>query len=183
MGNRGIIWSRFIFSLIIAIMLWEMVRAEKVIPDEPKPEPKLNYIIVDDFEKVESEPIEPVEPEIDEHELYWLARIISAEARGESVEGQVAVGNVVLNRVEHGEFPNSIKEVIFQERQFSPVSSGTIWNEPTIEAVESATMVLSGERVVGESVLFFYNSKVVSRGSWVRTRPINQVIGNHTFCD
>jgi N-acetylmuramoyl-L-alanine amidase len=113
-------------------------------------------------------------------DLHWLAKIISAEAKGEPSKGQVAVGNVVLNRVESEEFPNTIKDVIFQKNQFSPVKNGSIHKEPTEEAVESAKKVLEGKRVVSEEVMYFYNHKI-SRGSWIRSRKVVKQIGNHNF--
>ena len=61
--------------------------------------------------------------------VYWLSRIISAESRGEPLIGQIAVGNVVLNRVRSSAFPNTVWGVIFDRKwgvQFSPVSNGTI---------------------------------------------------------
>ena len=67
-----------------------------------------------------------------EDKLYWLSRIISAESRGEPLEGQIAVGNVVLNRVDSPDFPDTIYGVIFDDRwggQFTPVRNGTIYQE------------------------------------------------------
>ena len=63
-----------------------------------------------------------------------LARLISAEARGEPYSGQVAVGAVVLNRVEHPSFPNSIAGVVYQPGAFSCVTDGQ-FNEPVADAV------------------------------------------------
>jgi N-acetylmuramoyl-L-alanine amidase len=177
----------FIFSIIVAIMLFIMVRQEKGITES------LHYIMVYDYnlsdrqvaeiqlEKQELKEVVVVEEE--NHELIWLARIISAEAKGEPIEGQIAVGNVVLNRVEHEDFPNTIEEVIFQKNQFSPVNNGSVYNEPTETALEVAEMVLNGERVVDRDVLYFYNANIVSRGSWIRSRNTVEVIGNHTFAN
>ena len=66
-------------------------------------------------------------------EVLWLSRIIIAESRGESLLGQIAVGNVVLNRVKSRDFPNTIYGVIFDRKygvQFTPVANGTIYNTP-----------------------------------------------------
>ena len=87
----------------------------------------------------------------DAEDLYWLSRIISAESRGESLEGQIAVGNVVLNRVASREFPDTIPGVIFDRVdgvQFEPVSNGTVYKAPTAQATEAARRVLAGENVV-----------------------------------
>lgn len=117
----------------------------------------------------------------EENDLYWLSRIISAEARGESVEGQIAVGNVVMNRVRSNQFPNSIKGVIFQKGQFSPVMNGSIHKSPTQTALESARKVLDGQVVVSNDALYFYSPKYTGRSNWIRSRTIVREIGTHRF--
>lgn len=114
-------------------------------------------------------------------DTYWLSRIISAEAKGESLQGKIAVGNVVLNRVEAKDFPDTVEEVVFQKNQFCPVRNGSVYDEPVEEAVRAAELVLKGERVVDEDIYYFYNPQVVSRGSWIRTREVSKTIGNHNF--
>lgn len=120
------------------------------------------------------------EPSYTEEDLDLLSRIVSAEARGEPVEGQIAVANVVLNRVASEDFPDTIEGVIYQDGQFSPVSNGAINNEPTEEAIESAKRALDGEFVVESDVLYFYNPKI-AKSKWIFTRKTAKVIGNHTF--
>ena len=116
-------------------------------------------------------------------DLYWLSRIISAEARGEPFRGQIAVGNVVLNRVRSSQFPNTVKGVIFDRKygvQFSPVSSGTIYNTPTASAVRAAKICLEGY-TLSSRMLYFYNPTIAT-SSWIgRTRPYIMTIGNHKF--
>lgn len=116
-------------------------------------------------------------------DLYWLSRIISAEARGEPFRGQIAVGNVVLNRVRSSQFPNTVKGVIFDTKygvQFSPVSSGTIYNTPTASAIQAAKICLEGY-TLSSRMLYFYNPAIAS-SSWIgRTRPYIMTIGNHKF--
>ncbi len=116
-------------------------------------------------------------------DLYWLARIISAEARGEPFAGQIAVGNVVLNRVRSSEFPNTVKGVIFDQKfgiQFSPVSSGTIYNTPTASAIRAAKICLEGYSL-STRMIYFYNPTIAT-SSWIgRTRPYIMTIGNHKF--
>ena len=76
-----------------------------------------------------------------EEDFYWLSRIISAESRGESLVGQIAVGNVICNRVASDEFPDTVKGVVFDKKngvQFEPVSNRTIYNEPTEQSVLAA---------------------------------------------
>src|SRR5690606_37708226 len=111
--------------------------------------------------------------------VYWLSRIVSAEAKGESEKGQIAVANVVLNRVEHEDYPDTIREVVFQKNQFSPVKNKSIYEEPTEDAIASSIKALEGERIVNENVLFFYNPKIASKNNWIRTRKSAVVIGNH----
>ena len=119
----------------------------------------------------------------DQEDLYWLSRIISAESQGEPFQGQLAVGNVVLNRVADPEFPNSIKEVIFDTAggfQFEPVENGTVYLEPTAQSVEAARQVLNGAKAV-DDCLFFY-APALSQGLWInQTRTYSTTIGCHRF--
>jgi N-acetylmuramoyl-L-alanine amidase len=187
--RRGMMTERkqlgqFGLFIMIAIILWTLVRYGDVeqIDHECESEIELVYVVVEstyieDEERVE----EIIEPVVKEDDLYWLSRIIHAEAKGESAEGRIAVGNVILNRMKSNEFPDTLKGVIFQKNQFSPVSNGSIYNEPTEETLKLAQRVLDGERVVPADVLFFYNPAVVSRDSWVWSREIVDSIGNHNF--
>lgn len=106
-----------------------------------------------------------------------LARIIHAEARGESYEGQVAVGAVVLNRVANDRFPRSIQDVIYQPRQFTPVSRGL--PEAGAPARRAARAALAGEDPTGGS-LYFYNPRT-ARDEWIRSRETVCEIGGHRF--
>ena len=121
--------------------------------------------------------------EYDAVELYWLSRIISAESQGESMTGQIAVGNVVLNRVDSEEFPNTIPGVIFDRVdgvQFEPVSNGTVYAAPTERSVEAARQVLDGENVIGEALYFYAPS--LSQGIWINAnRTYYDTIGCHRF--
>ena len=123
-------------------------------------------------------------PSYSEEDLYWLSRIISAESRGESFDGQVAVGHVVLNRVASDTFPDTIKGVIFDDSygvQFEPVSNGSIYDAPSAQSVAAARSVLSGcSSPIGES-LYFY-APALSQGSWIRAnRTYLTTIGCHRF--
>lgn len=116
--------------------------------------------------------------------LYWLSRIINAEAGAEPYEGKVAVGNVILNRVWSGLFPNTVKGVIFEYYhgipQFSPVAEGTIYNAPSEESVQAAKDAMNGVRPVGSSTYFFNPDK--SAGTWiVENKTYVKRIGNHVF--
>ena len=118
-----------------------------------------------------------------EDAVYWLSRIISAESRGEPSLGQIAVGNVVLNRVRSGEFPNTIWGVIFDKKygvQFTPVANGTIYNAPTESAVIAAKICLEGYSLSGD-ILYFY-APIGSMSSWVeQNRTYVFTIQNHRF--
>ena len=116
-------------------------------------------------------------------QLYWLSRIISAESRGESLLGQIAVGNIVLNRVRSKDYPNTIYGVIFDRKygvQFSPVKDGSIYRTPTYSSVQAAKICLEGVSV-SEKILFFLNPSA-STSSWiVQNRRYAFTIGNHYF--
>ncbi len=116
-------------------------------------------------------------------EVYWLSRIISAEAGGEPFLGQMAVGNVVLNRVRSSSYPNTIYGVIFDRKhgtQFSPVAFGTIYHTPTASSVIAAKICLEGYSL-SDSILFFQNPRL-STTNWIsKNRPYAFTIGNHDF--
>ena len=116
-------------------------------------------------------------------EVYWLSRIIHAEAGSEPFAGKIAVGNVVLNRVESRLYPNTIYGVIFDRRngtQFSPVSFGTIYRTPSAESVIAAKICLEGY-TLSEDILFFMNPRL-STTNWIaENRPYAFTIGRHDF--
>lgn len=118
-----------------------------------------------------------------EDELFWLSRIIHAEARGEPYSGKLAVGNVVLNRVESDQFPDTIYGVIFDQKngvQFTPVADGSIYNNPLNQCIYAADRALRGENVIGDA-LFFCNPKT-STNSWImNNRVLLSKIGKHNF--
>ena len=113
-------------------------------------------------------------------ELALLARLISAEARGEPYAGQVAVGAVVLNRVEHPSFPNSIAGVIYQPGAFSCLQDGQ-WDEPVADsAYRAAREALAGADPTGGAIYYFNPQTATSE--WIWSRPEILTIGNHRFC-
>jgi spore germination cell wall hydrolase CwlJ-like protein len=115
---------------------------------------------------------------------YWLAKIIEAEAQNQSFRGKVAVGSVVLNRVRSGEFPKTIKGVIFQQYrghyQFQPVANGRIHRV----SVSKSSALAAAEALNGvdptHGSLYFYNPKI-ARSKWIRTRSVKIKIGDHSF--
>ncbi len=118
-----------------------------------------------------------------EDAVYWLSRIISAESRGESLIGQLAVGTVVLNRVASPLYPNTIWGVIFDKKygvQFSPVLDGSIYATPNAVSVTAAKICLEGYNV-NDSALFFLYPKN-STSSWIpNNREYLFTIGKHDF--
>lgn len=110
---------------------------------------------------------------------YLLAKIIYAEARGESFEGQVAIGAVILNRVKDPRFPKTIAGVIFQPYAFTAVMDGQFYMEPDEEAFKAADAALSGWDPTG-GALYYYNPAKVS-SPWIWSRAIITQIGNHIF--
>ena len=118
-----------------------------------------------------------------EDELYWLSKIVSAEASGEINSGKVAVANVILNRVESDEFPNTIYGVIFDNKygvQFTPTADGSIYKKPTTDSVTAAKRALLGEDVSRQS-LYFLNPKTATNYWIIQNRPFFKTIGNHDF--
>lgn len=113
-------------------------------------------------------------------DLALLARVISAEARGEPYAGQVAVGAVILNRVEHPSFPGTIAGVVYQPGAFSCMLDGQI-DQPVAEScVRAARDALNGSDPSGGAIYYFNPSTATS--SWIWSRPLIKVIGQHRFC-
>lgn len=109
-----------------------------------------------------------------------LARLISAEARGEPYSGQVAVGAVVLNRVEHPSFPKTISGVIYQSGAFTCITDGQ-WNQPVADsAYKAAQDALNGSDPSGGAIYYFNPSTATSK--WIWSRPLIVTIGKHRFC-
>jgi N-acetylmuramoyl-L-alanine amidase len=120
---------------------------------------------------------------ISREDLLLLARIIYAEARGESFSGQVAVGAVILNRVAHPRFPKTIREVIMESNpyvhQFTPVQDGSINLEPDEIAINAAIQAFM-KKDPTNGALFFYNPRTAT-DTWIRKLPVIARIGNHVF--
>lgn len=113
-------------------------------------------------------------------DVYLLARIIGAEARGESYVGQVAVGAVVLNRVRHSSFPDSIAGVVYQSGAFSAVRDSN-WNVPPNDTAKKAARdAINGWDPTGGAIYYYNPAK--TNNQWIRTRPVVTTIGRHVFC-
>ncbi|NCB51939.1 MAG: spore cortex-lytic enzyme [Clostridia bacterium] len=109
-----------------------------------------------------------------------LAKIISAEARGEPYAGQVAIGSVILNRVEHPSFPNTIAGVIYQPGAFSCLTDGQV-NQPVSDsAYRAAKEALGGSDPSGGAIYYF--NPATATNAWIWSRPLIKIIGKHRFC-
>ncbi len=113
-------------------------------------------------------------------DLYLLARLISAEARGEPYVGQVAVGAVVLNRVDHPSFPNSVSAVIYQPGAFSCLDDGQ-FDQPIAESAWRAAQEAIDGSDPSSGAIYYFNP-VTATSKWIWSRPLIVQIGNHRFC-
>lgn len=111
-----------------------------------------------------------------------LARLITAEAGGESYNGMLAVGAVVVNRVQSSQFPTNISGVINEKSngyyQFSPVLDGNINKVASAEATKAANESLKGIDPTNGALYFFENAIT---NKWLTSKPVATTIGNHTF--
>lgn len=118
-----------------------------------------------------------------EEDLYWLSRIIYAEAGTEPFEGMIAVGSVVMNRVASDSYPDTVYGVIFDKKfgvQFTPAATGTVYRTPSKDAITAAKICLAGYSV-SEEILFFLNERIATC-TWTRDNcQYVMTIGNHDF--
>ena len=115
-----------------------------------------------------------------ESELEMLARIISAEGRGEPYAGQVAIGAVVMNRVRSASFPNTVAGVIYQTGAFEAVSNGSFYQPATASCVKAAQEAYNGADPTG-GCLYYYNPAKTSN-HYMLAKPVLLRIGDHVFC-
>lgn len=116
----------------------------------------------------------------DEESLYWLSRVIHLESGNQSMEGQIAVGNVVMNRVRDPQFPNTIEGVLAQKNQFSTYASGRMAKaDPGEDSEIAAKLVLEGATVLPTAL--FFNAKSMKNSYAARKREYVCTIGNHSF--
>ncbi len=113
-------------------------------------------------------------------EVSLLARIISAESRGEPYSGQVAVGAVILNRIEHPSFPDTLAGVIYQPGAFSCLNDGQVNAEVYESSKRAAADAINGMDPSGGAI-YYYNPEKTSN-SFMLSRPVLTVIGKHKFC-
>ncbi len=116
-------------------------------------------------------------------DLYWLARLINSESGNQPLDGKIAVGNVVMNRVSDPSCPDSIYGVIFDKRygvQFSVTETGGIYAEPNEESLIAAKICLEGYNIVEDSI-YFVNPEIGAYSWFVQTRVFVATIGDHDF--
>ena len=113
-------------------------------------------------------------------DLYLLSRIISAEARGEPYNGQVAVGAVILNRIEHPSFPDTLSGVIYQKGAFSCLYDGQFYKPIADSAYSAARDAINGLDPSGGAIYYYNPSTATSK--WIFSRPVITTIGAHRFC-
>ncbi len=110
-----------------------------------------------------------------------LARTISAEARGETYIGQVAVGAVILNRIEHPSFPDTLSGVIYQKGAFSCLDDGQFYEPIADSAYSAARDAINGMDPSGGAIYYYNPAK--STNKWIFSRPVITTIGKHRFCE
>lgn len=110
-----------------------------------------------------------------------LARIISAEARGEEYLGQVAVGAVILNRIEHPSFPDTLSGVIYQNGAFSCLYDGQFYEPIADTAYSAARDAINGLDPSGGAI-YYYNPSTATN-KWIFGREVITTIGKHRFCN
>lgn len=114
----------------------------------------------------------------DANSLYLLSHIINAESGNQPLNGKIAVGNVILNRVKSPIFPNTLYEVIYQKNQFSPAYNGSIDRTPNEESVIAAKLCLDGAVVLSDALWF----NRAGLNCWAsRNKSCVATIGSHAF--
>ncbi|KAB2952367.1 spore cortex-lytic enzyme prepeptide [Heliorestis acidaminivorans] len=115
-----------------------------------------------------------------DYDVWMIARCITGEARGEPYAGQVAVGAVILSRLRHPSFPNTVSGVIFQPRAFTAVDDGQIWLNINPTSLQAARDALAGWDP-SNGALYFFNPNTAT-SAWIWSRPQLKRIGRHIFC-
>ncbi len=120
-------------------------------------------------------------PGVTEGDVYIIAMAINGEARGEPYEGQVAVGAVILNRVRHPSFPNTIAGVVYQPRAFTAITDGQIHAQMEATSIRAARDALNGWDP-SDGAIYYYNPAKTTN-MWIYSRPVIKKIGSHVFAN
>ncbi|WP_246017773.1 cell wall hydrolase [Mesobacillus subterraneus] len=113
------------------------------------------------------------------NEMEMMAHVVYGEARGESYQGQVAVAAVVLNRVDSNDFPDTVRDVVFQRNAFTAINDGQYYLQPNDIAYHAVKDALLGWDPSNSS-LYYYNPRLAT-SQWIFTRTVTKQIGNHYF--
>lgn len=166
--------------LIVVVMRQVDAKSSYV---ETKPLNSYHYFVKFDAKEDESK-VEEKQRYSDE-DVDLLARLISSEAGGDTKSGKLAVGSVVMNRLEDGRYGDTLKDVIYADGQFSVVSNGTIENEPNEESIDVAKQILkNGARGVPSDVFYFWMPEAVESSNWTKKMHETSLygrIGEHYF--
>lgn len=137
-------------------------------------------LVQDEIKKPDFDSEQNIDINIDSINVDLLARAIYAEARGESFEGQIAVGAVIVNRMESPKFPNTIESVLYQPNQFKCVENGAINQVPNQNAYKAARRAINGEDP-SQGALFFFNPEKSENPAAFDRYTVTVRIGNHIF--
>lgn len=116
---------------------------------------------------------------INRHDIHLLAMVIEGEAANEPLKGKVAVGAVIINRAESGEFPRGVRNVVYQPWAFESVMNGQYTRPLSQDSIRAANMAVNGWDPTG-GALYFWNP-VTAKSKWVWQRPVTMQIGRHVF--
>ncbi|HZK57262.1 MAG TPA: cell wall hydrolase [Clostridia bacterium] len=182
------IFLTVILSMLLIIILNSKIRnVQPPAPDPDKkdvrlsePESKQEKNSVSNAPRKTAQPVKSTSRGVSrDDDINLLARAIHAETKGEPYLGQVAVGAVMLNRITHPSFPNTLAGVIYQPCAFEPTKSGDINEAPNDSACNAAKAALDGWDPTGGAVYFWNPSSATS--GWIWTRKVTLSIGKHVF--
>lgn len=188
MKKSIVIFLTVILSILLIITLYPKIRnVQPLTPDPNKKDVRLSQSelkqeknSVSSTPRKATKPIKPIGRGISRNDdINLLARAIHAETKGEPYLGQVAVGAVMLNRVTHPSFPNTLAGVIYQPCAFEPIKSGDINEAPNASAYNAARDALNGWDPTGGAIYFWNPSSATS--GWIWTRKVTLSIGKHVF--
>ncbi len=170
-------WSALPILAVAAPPVEDLTLEAELSDEEQKTIIVNNETSVSENNKEEPDKSPSLPPVTDD--IYLLAKLIYAEARGESFAGKVAVGAVILNRVRDPRFPNTIAGIIFKKGEFCTVRDGQINLTPDEECIRAARYASAGWDPTNGALYFYNPIKTTSKWIWSRT-PLTK-IGNHVF--